>query len=171
MTNKEISQIQALFSSRLDALDHILSVGEQHFTDMDAIMAECLAPDMFPFGTQIALACNQPRGFAQWCAGQPIENLDREVNTLAMARSHIAHTRNLVNSIGVDDSQLDGIKRIGLGPGKYCELPARQYLNDFLLPNLYFHISMAYAILRHLGAPIGKADFMTYLAPHIREEC
>jgi hypothetical protein len=38
------------------------------------------------------------------------------------------------------------------------------------VPNLYFHITTAYAILRKLGAPLGKADFMIYLAPYIKEE-
>ena len=170
MTNKEISQIQSLFTARLDALDHILSVGEQHFTDMDAMMTERLAPDMLPFGDQIRIACNQPRGFSQWCAGRPIENIEGAIDSLALARSHISDTKGMIASISVDDSKLDEIKRIGLGPGRYCELPARQYINDFLLPNLYFHITTAYAILRHLGAPLGKPDFMIFLEPHIREE-
>jgi hypothetical protein len=170
MANKEISEIKRIFTSRLDVLDHILSVGEKHFSDMNAIVQEHLAEDMLPFGTQIAFACNQPRGFAQWCADQPIENLSAEVDSLATARAHIAQTKNLVAGITADDSKLDEIKRIGLGPGRYCELPARQYLNDFLLPNLYFHITIAYAILRKLGAPVGKADFMTYLKPYIMEE-
>lgn len=170
MANAEISEIKRIFTSRLDTLDHILSVGEKHFPDMDAIMNERLAEDMLPLGTQVAFACNQPRGFSQWCAEQPIDNLAREVESLAMARAHIAQTRDMVAGITVDDSKLDEIKRIGLGPGRYCELPARQYINDYLVPNLYFHITTAYGILRKLGAPVGKADFMTYLAPHVREE-
>lgn len=170
MAKKKISEIKRIFTSRLDVLDHILSVGEEHFSDMDVIMQERLAEDMFPLGTQIAFACNQPRGFSQWCAGQPIENLSAEVDSLTAARAHIAQTRELVTDIDVDDSKLDEIKRVGLGPGRYCELPARQYLNDFLMPNLYFHITTAYAILRKLGAPLGKSDFMTYLKPYIMEE-
>jgi hypothetical protein len=170
MANKEITEIKRIFTSRLDVLDHILSVGEKHFSDMNEIMQERLAEDMLPLGTQIAFACNQPRGFAQWCAGEPIENLSAEVDSLSTARAHIAQTKNLVAGITADDRKLDEIKRIGLGPGRYCELPARQYLNDFLIPNLYFHITTAYAILRKLGAPVGKADFMTFLKPYIMEE-
>jgi uncharacterized protein len=44
-------------------------------------------------GAQIAFTCNQPRGFALWCAGQPITNLDPEVTTMAVARSCIQDTR------------------------------------------------------------------------------
>ncbi|GAB3751372.1 DUF1993 domain-containing protein [Lysobacter olei] len=169
MANREITELQRVFLTRLDTLDHILTLGQKHLPEFDAVMQERLAPDMVPLGGQIAFACNQPRGFAQWCAGQPIENLKPEFATLAQARDAIAGTKAMVQGIGADDSKLDETKRIGLGPGRYCELPARQYVSEYLLPNLYFHVTTAYAILRSLGVPVGKADFMTYLAPHVRQ--
>ncbi|QSX28985.1 DUF1993 domain-containing protein [Shewanella cyperi] len=170
MSHNEINEIKRLFISRLDTLGHVLSQGEKHFGELDSKMDERLAPDMFTLGAQVAVACNQARGFAQWCADEPIDNLSKEVHSLATARDIIAQTKELVAAISVDDAKLDNIKRIGLGPGRYCELPARQYLSEYLLPNLYFHITTAYAILRHLGAPLGKADFMAFLAPHVRLE-
>jgi len=170
MTNREITEIKRIFTSRLEVLEHILSVGSEHFSGLDAVLQERLAEDMLPLGAQVAFACNQPRGFAFWCAAKPIDNLSPEVESAEQALAHIAETKALVTDINVDDSQLDEIKRIGLGPGRYCELPARQYLSDYLLPNLYFHITTAYAILRKLGAPLGKPDFMTFLVPHVMEE-
>ncbi|WGL15883.1 DUF1993 domain-containing protein [Microbulbifer bruguierae] len=169
MANQEITEIKRIFTSRLDVLDHILSVGEKHISDSAALMQERLAEDMHPFGAQVALVCSQPLGFAQWCASQPIENPSKEIDSPEQARALIQQTREMVDGISVDDSKLDEVKRIGLGPDRYAELPARQYLNDYLVPNVYFHISMAYAILRKLGAPIGKADYMTYLAPHVKQ--
>ena len=170
MSDTAMTEIRRIFTTRLDALAHILDCGEKHFGDFTPILGERLAPDMFPFGTQIAVACNQPRGFAQWCAGQPVDNLPREVETLDKARAHIQGTKRLVAGITAGDAKLDETKRIGLGPGRYCELPGRLYVNDYLMPNFYFHITTAYAILRKLGVPVGKGDFMTYLAPHVREE-
>ncbi|MGH8061584.1 MAG: DUF1993 domain-containing protein [Pseudoxanthomonas sp.] len=170
MSTQEITEIQRIFLSRLATLNHILDVGEKHLPDLGAALQERLAEDMLPLGTQIAFACNQPRGFAQWCAGSPVENLAREVDSIELARSHIEQTRKLVSSINASDSKLDEIKRIGLGPTMYCELPARQYVSDYLLPNLYFHITTAYAILRKLGVPLGKADYMAFLAPHVKPE-
>jgi hypothetical protein len=125
---------------------------------------------MLPLGAQIAFACNQPRGFSQWCAGEAIDNLKPDIDSLALARTHIAQTRALVSAIAAGDEKLDEIKRVGMGPGRYCELPARQYVSDYLLPNLYFHITTTYSILRKLGAPLGKADFMAFLGPHLRQE-
>lgn len=168
MASTEMAELKRIFQTRLDTLDHILDVGGKHLPDFEAALQARLAPDMFPLGSQVAFACNQPRGFAQWCAGQPVENLPREVDSVAMARSHIRETKALVAGITADDARLDEIKRIGLGPGRYCELPGRQYVSDYLMPNLYFHVTTAYAILRARGVPLGKTDFMTFLAPHVR---
>jgi len=170
MANKEIVSIQRIFITRLDTLSHFLNLAEKHFGNLEPIMDERLAPDMYPFGTQVAFACNQPRGFSQWCAGQRVENLPREVGSVEMARSHIQQTKELVAGIAANDEKLDEIKRVGLGPGMYCELPARQYVDDYLMPNFYFHITTAYAILRKLGAPIGKADYLPFLAPYLKRE-
>lgn len=171
MSQHQIQQIQQIFASRLETLDHILDVGEKHFRGNEtAFIGKRLAPDMLPFGTQIAFACNQPRGFAQWLAGEEVSNLDADVPSLAMARSHIRQTRERVSAIDADDSRLDQVKRVGLGQGMYVELPGQQYVSDFLMPNLYFHMTTAYAILRSLGAPLGKADFMGYLMPLVKRE-
>ena len=169
MSRIEIAELQRVFTTRLDTLSHLLDVGAQHL-DLEQALQARLAPDMFPLGAQIAFACNQPRGFAQWCAGQPVENLPPDVGSVAVARGHIADAKARVAAIAADDRKLDETKRIGLGPGKYCELPARQYASDYLLPNLYFHMTTSYSILRMLGAPVGKADFMRFLAPHVRIE-
>lgn len=170
MANAEIAELKRVFVSRLDTLDHILDVGQAHLPDMDAAMAERLAPDMHPLGTQVAFACNQPRGFSQWCAGEPVANLDPVVPGLAVARGHIVDARARVQAIAAPDAKLDETKRTGLGPGMYCETPARLYVSDYLLPNFYFHITTSYAILRKLGVPVGKADFMHFLVPHVRQE-
>jgi uncharacterized protein len=171
MSNLKIIELQRVFTSRLAALEHVLDVGEKHLPDADALMGKRLADDMLPFSAQIAFACNAPRGFSQWCAGQPIDNLAPDgIASMAQARAAIAQTQELVAAIAVDDAKLDEIKRIGLGPGRYCELPGHQYVADYLLPNLYFHITAAYAILRLLGAPLGKADYLSFLAPYVKQE-
>ena len=169
MASPEITELQRIFQSRLDTLDHILDVGGKHL-DLEAALHERLAPDMLPLGSQVALACNQPRGFSQWCAGKPVENLPRDVESVEQARAHIEQTRKLVAAIDAGDDQLDQVKRIGLGPGRYCELPGRQYVSEYVMPNLYFHVTAAYAILRKLGVPLGKPDYMSFLAPHVKAE-
>ena len=170
MSNPAIEDLKRIFTERLEALERILDVGAEHLPDINAALQERLAPDMFPLGTQIAIVCNQPRGFSQWCAGLPIDNLGREVDTIEAARGHIRATKALVAGISASDGKLDEIKRIGLGPGRYCELPGHRYVSDYLMPNLYFHITTAYDILRHIGVPLSKTDYLSYLGPHVRHE-
>ena len=166
-----IAETKRIFLSRLDTLSHVLGIGETQFANPDAFLGKRLVEDMYAFSAQVVFACNQPRGFAQWCAGQPIDNLAPDsITTIDQAHATIAQTRSMVNAIAAGDAKLDETKRIGLGPGRYCELPGHQYVADYLLPNLYFHITTAYAILRVMGAPIGKADFMRFLAPHVKHE-
>ena len=170
MGNAAIKEIQRVFDTRLETLEHIIQVGETHFGD-GGFLAMRLVDDMLPFAAQVAFACNAPRGFAQWCAGEPVENIKPDsIGSLAQAREAIAQTRAQVAGIGVDDAKLEEIKRVGLGPGRYCELPGHQYLADYVVPNLYFHLTTAYAILRQQGAPLGKSDFLMVLRDYVRTE-
>ena len=168
---RTIEGIQRVFGSRLETLSHIVDIGETQFANPADFLDKRLADDMLPFSAQVAFACNQPRGFAQWCADQPIDNLAPDsLGSIERVRATIADTRARVAAIAVPDTKLDEIKRIGLGPQRYCKLPGHQYVEDYLLPNLYFHVTTAYAILRMLGAPIGKVDYMRFLAPHVKHE-
>lgn len=164
----EIEDFKRVFASRLDALGHLLSVAGKHVPDMDAAMAERLAPDMFPLGTQVAFACNQPRAFAHWSRGESTVNLDPDVTTLLRARELIAETRALVAAVDATDALLDQNKRTDPAPGIHIETSGRQFVTDFLLPNFHFHITIAYAILRMRGVPLGKADYMHFLLPLVR---
>lgn len=170
MPRNAIDELQRIFRTRLDTLGHVLDVGERHAGGGEFLQRR-LADDMLPLAAQVVFACNAPRGFAQWCAGEPVENLKPDsIGTLAQARDAIAQTQAMVAGIAVDDAKLDENKRVGLGPGRYCELTGHQYVADYVLPNLYFHVTAAYAILRNAGAPLGKSDYMTWLAPHVRSD-
>ncbi|WP_310485045.1 DUF1993 domain-containing protein [Chamaesiphon sp. VAR_48_metabat_403] len=169
MENQQIVAIQNIFSSRLDTLSHLLQVVENHFTDdVASIFQQRIATDMLPFGTQIAFTCNQPRNFALWCLGQSANDLNPEVGSLDDARGHISSTQTLLASISVTDLQLAEIARIDLAQGRYLELSGCSYVDDFLMPNFYFHLTTVYDILRMAGAPIGKHDFMMHLVPLIK---
>jgi hypothetical protein len=169
MENQKIKTLQNIFSSRLDTLSHILDVAESHFADdVEALLQLRIAPDMLPFSTQTAFVCNQPRNFALWCLGQSASNLNPEVSSLVEARGHISSTKELLTTINVSDSKLSEINRLEIGQGLYAELSGLSYVDDFLMPNFYFHITTAYNILRMAGIPIGKRDFMIHLVPSLK---
>jgi hypothetical protein len=123
---------------------------------------------MLPLGTQIAFTCNQPRNFALWCSGKPMDNLDPEVTSIAAAYEHIANTQELLSSIHAEDEKLNELVRID-SQDRYIEIFGHAYINDFLIPNFYFHLVTAYDILRMAGVPIGKQDYMMHLVPLIQK--
>jgi hypothetical protein len=171
MEKQKIVALQNIFSSRLYTLSHLLEVAESHFaTDMESLFQRRIAPDMLPFGTQIAFTCNQPRNFALWCLGQSNSNLNPDVASLPEARSHISSTKELLASIDVTDTKLLEIKRLEFGQGMYAELSGLSYVDDFLMPNFYFHMTTAYDIMRMAGAPIGKRDYMMHLVPFVKHQ-
>ena len=168
MHSQNIDVIQSLFQSRLATLEHLLKSAQAHFGDDESFLQKRIAADMFPFGTQIAFTCNQPRNFALWCDGQPADNLDPDVTSLAQAYEHITNTNELLLSINVEDTKLAEMTRI-YDQSFYIELSGSAYVDEFLIPNFYFHLVTAYNILRMAGVPLGKRNYMMHLVPLIRE--
>lgn len=171
MERQRITTIQNIFNSRLNTLSHFLDLAESHFVgNPESLLQRRIATDMLPFGTQIAFTCNQPRNFALWCSGQVENNLNPDVDSFAKARGHISATTDLLKSVNVTDTKLSEIKRIDVEQGLYIELSGFSYVDDFLMPNFYFHLTTAYDILRMAELPIGKRDFMLHLVPLIKRQ-
>ena len=170
-----ITSLQSLFVSRLDTLNHLLDVAEAHFDDdKSAWFGGRITADMLPLGTQVAFACNQPRHFSQWCAGNAVDNWDTEIVSIEDARRCIVETKTLLENINIADAQasenkLAEIKRIEVGEGAYLELPGASYVSEFLMPNFYFHLTTAYNILRMSGVDVGKRNFMMHLVPFVKQ--
>ncbi|WP_008315391.1 DUF1993 domain-containing protein [Leptolyngbya sp. PCC 6406] len=169
MPSQNMDSIKTIFQSRLTTLDHLLKSAQTHFNGSESFLQERIAADMFPFGTQVAFTCNQPRNFALWCNGKPANNLDPKVISLTQAYEHIEDTQELLSGINAEDAKLDEIGRIDLGQSLYVELSGSAYVSDFLIPNFYFHMVTAYDILRMAGVPIGKRDYMMHLVPFVRQ--
>lgn len=171
MENQRILSFQTIFNSRLDSLSHFLDIAEQYFAeDLPSLLQRRIAPDMLPFGTQLVFVCNQPRNFALWCLDRSADNLNPEIGSLMEARDHIASTQALLANIAVDDRKLSEPHRLELGQGLHADLSGFSYVEDFLMPNFYFHLTTAYNILRISGAAIGKRDFMMHLVPSLKHQ-
>ncbi len=170
MQSQNIGSIKAIFQSRLTTLEHLLKSAQAHFGENESFLQKRIAVDMLPFGTQIAFTCNQPRNFALWCNDQPMSNLDPKVASLAKAYEHISNTQKMLSGVDAENTKLAEMTRIDIGPGFYAEQSGSAYINDFLVPNFYFHMVTAYNILRMAGVPIGKKDYMMHLVPFLRQE-
>lgn len=169
MSATAISAAAQTFDSRLGTLSHLLTVGAESRAEPDAIfLGHRLVPDMLPLGAQVAFTCNQPRNFARWLSGAESEDLDLHVESLGVAERYIADTRALLVGHLSSEGSLPSRKHLVLGAEFTAELTGREYLEDFLLPNFYFHLVTSYAILRHAGVPFGKRDYMLHLLPKVQ---
>lgn len=169
MSSSITQAVQSMFASRLETLSHLVKRAEEGFPGSTGFLERRIAPDMANFGTQVAYTCNQPRNFALWMQGKPADNLDANVATLEQAHGCIRGTQELLSAVRMDDARLAASTRVDLGPTMYAQMTGAQYVNDFLVPNFYFHLVTAYDILRMAGLDLGKRDFMLHLLPLVRQ--
>ena len=138
-------------------MDKALAAG----LDEAALLQARLAPDMHPFPRQIQMASDGAKGGIARLAGVEAPAMPDTEATFAELKARIAKTIAFVQS--VDASAFDGSedREIVLTfPGVSMTFTGADFLTGFMLPNFYFHITTAYALLRANGAPIGKMDFL-----------
>jgi uncharacterized protein len=155
-----------IFQSMLSNLDHFLDKA-QAFVDVKkcdplALTQFRLAPDMLPFARQISIACDAAKlGVARLSGVQAPNFADDEV-TIAQLKERIAKTLAYLATVPPD--QLDGTeaKEITFPVGRDAQktMQGEAYLKHWVLPNFFFHVTTAYAILRHNGVELGKAHYL-----------
>jgi uncharacterized protein len=120
-----------------------------------------LFPDMYPLARQVQIACDTAKGAAARLAGIEVPKHEDTETTLAELKARIAKTVDFLKSVTaaqLKDAESRAIEiKFPNGSWKFTGIG---YLNDFVLPNFYFHVSMAYALLRKNGVDIGKEDFL-----------
>lgn len=129
--------------------------------DESAFIQSRLFPDMFPFARQVMIASDMAKGCAARLAGLEPPKYEDTETTFAELQARLAKTIDYLN--GFSAAQIDGSE------DKVITLPSRNgtrtfngqgYLLDFVLPNVYFHVTTAYNLLRHGGVEIGKQDYI-----------
>ncbi len=149
----------------LNNLSQILNKGEEYAAqkkiDPEILVNARLAPDMFAFARQIQITTDIIKGGAARLAGVEIPSYPDTETTFEQLQTRIKNTVKFLQSLA--PNQIDGSeeKQITLKVGgNELQFLGRPYLLSFVLPNFYFHISIAYAILRHNGVPLSKMDFL-----------
>jgi len=154
------------FEIGLNALSAILDKAEAFAAakkvDPAVLLNTRLAPDMFPLIRQVQVATDLAKNGAARLAGVEPPRYEDKETTIAELKARLAKTVAFVKSL--DPKQVDApagrqIKFL-LGPTNKGQMQGDDYLNHFVLPNVYFHLAAAYAILRHCGVEIGKQDFL-----------
>jgi hypothetical protein len=120
-----------------------------------------LYPDMHPLSRQVQIACDTAKGAAGRLAGVDIPKHEDNETTLPELKARIAKTVEYLKSVPASKFSGDDSRAIEIKfPSGSWKFTAASYVNDFVLPNFYFHASMVYALLRQSGVEIGKGDFL-----------
>lgn len=151
-----------VFTRGLAQLSHVLDKGLAHAqatgADPDAMVRASLTPDMFTLAGQVQCACDAAKACVARLAGLEMPSFPDTETTLAQLQERIAKTQTFLQ--GVERSQIDGQEERAISISKHgLNFKGQQYLLQYVLPNFFFHVTTAYAVLRVQGVRLGKRDF------------
>ena len=155
-----------VFEIVLDALAGLIDKAEAFAAakkiDAAVLLNWRLAPDMFPLVKQVQIVTDQAKNGAARLADVTPPRFEDTETTFAELKARLANTVAFLKTL--DTKAVDGAAAreitFPLGPVHKGHMNGADYLNHFVLPNLYFHTTTAYAILRGCGVEIGKQDFL-----------
>jgi uncharacterized protein len=155
-----------VFEIGLKALSAVLDKAEAFATakkiDPSVLVSWRLAPDMFALARQVQIVADQAKSGAARLAGVEPPRFEDTETTIEHLKARLEKTIGFLRTI--DPAKIDAAAdreiTFPLGPTKKGHMKGDDYLIHFVLPNFYFHLSAAYAILRQCGVELGKSDFL-----------
>ena len=153
-----------LFTKMLDNLEMWMDKAAENAKarsfDVEVLAGARLAPDQFSFVQQVQAACDQAKYAAAYLGGKPAPSHPDTEKSFDELRERIRKCAAFVAT--VEEKDLAGADDRKVAPpwlgGRW--LTGHDYLLHVAVPNFFFHVTTAYAILRHNGVPIGKLDFV-----------
>ncbi|KZZ92492.1 hypothetical protein AAL_06118 [Moelleriella libera RCEF 2490] len=152
-----------LLKDILSGLEGILKKGEQ--TPNAASLPEArIFDDMKPLNFQVIFVTDLCLKWVARATGVDPPTVDRDVNTFAGFYKLIEQARESLDKADKDtiNKRVNETVIIGLGPGKDGKMLLRNYWSGYVAPNVFFHVTTAYNIMRKEGIPLGKMDYLSY---------
>ncbi|MDH0344179.1 DUF1993 domain-containing protein [Chromobacterium haemolyticum] len=163
-----VSMYQASVPALIRGLNNLSAILDKAAADAaarniapDVLLNARLAPDMFALTRQVQIASDSAKGCAARLAGVEVPSYADDEASFADLQQRIAKTVAFLQ--GFNAAQIDGseAREVVLKVrGDEIRFSGQNYLLGFVLPNFYFHITAAYAILRHNGVALGKMDYL-----------
>jgi hypothetical protein len=142
-------------------LDKAKAYADHKKFDFKAIAESRLIADMHPLTSQIQIATDNAKGAVARLAGIDPPKYEDNEKTYEELKARIAKTLDFVSSVKREQFAGAETREVVLKfPGRTLTFNGQDYLTKFVFPNFYFHVTMAYALLRKNGVEIGKLDFM-----------
>lgn len=165
MHNASVGVYTRLLRNLLALLDKTEQWTTARGIDPKAILQARLAPDMFPFVRQVQIMTDMAKGTTARLAGQEPPRFEDNEASFGELKARVEKTLAFIGTLpaaAFDGAESRAIQLKVGPPGKQTELNFNglDYLHGFGTPNVYFHFSMVYALLRHNGLEIGKRDFV-----------
>jgi hypothetical protein len=157
-----VALFERMLTNLLGILDKAAAYAAAKRFDPNNYLAIRLAPDMLPFVKQIQLASDHAKRGAAQLAGAEAPVYEDNEKTLDECKARIQKTLDYIRTFrpkqfeGVESKQLV----VPAGPNKKRTWVMQDYLLVSALPNFFFHVTTAYAILREAGVDIGKGDYI-----------
>ena len=166
MTISMSSASLPIFRTMLGNLSHLLEKGLAHAQarrfDPQVLVNARLAPDMLPFSRQVQIACDAAKNGVARLSGVEAPRFEDNETSFEELRARIAKTLAWLETVPAD--KLDGTEdkdiTFPVGRDATRTMKGEAYLKHWALPNFFFHVTTAYAILRHNGVELGKADYL-----------
>jgi uncharacterized protein len=155
-----IKEIQKLLGSLDHCIDKAVGHAQTKKFDPNTLLHARLAPDMFAFARQVQVACDTAKFCAARCAGKDAPSHPDTEQTIGDLKQRIA---TVVAYLGTfTERDFDGTDKRNVTTPRWegKSLTATNYLVEHGMPNFLFHLTVAYALLRHNGVDIGKRDFL-----------
>ena len=166
MTTAMYTHSVPVFRQMLSALKTILAQANAQATgksiEADAYLQARLYPDMFPLVKQVQIAADFARGVSARLAGVEVPSYEGKEKSFADLDALLSLTLAFLDAVPASGFEGSEVKDIVLRPGtpKEKKMNGEAYLAHYGLPQFFFHVTTAYAILRHNGLAIGKRDYM-----------
>lgn len=164
-----ISMYQALVPSLIRALKNLIGILEKGAAYADAksidptvLLNSRLYPDMFPLSRQVQIVSDLSRRGVARLAGIEAPKMEDTETTIPELIDRLKQSIAYVETFSAD--QIDGTEEkvitMPIGRGETMDIKGWPFLSFFVLPNVYFHLTTAYDILRHNGVEVGKRDYL-----------
>lgn len=163
MSSASLPVFKLMLSNLSHLLDKAQADADARKYDPAVLVQYRLAPDMLPFTRQILIACDAVKNGVARISGVEAPKFEDNESTLPELKARIQKTLDYLDTVPA--ATLDGTEEkeitFPVGRDNTRTMKGEAYLKHWVLPNMFFHITTAYAILRHNGVPLGKRDYLT----------
>lgn len=155
-----IPQFQKTLTNLRSILTKAQNYADTKKFDSEVLMQSRLAPDQFNFLRQVQIACDTAKLSASRLTGKEAPFHDDAEKTLPQMIARVDSVISYLNSFSEKDFQNSETQKITHARWEPKWLTGKDFVIHHAIPNFYFHVTTAYAILRHNGLDIGKKDYL-----------